>query len=235
MSPLSLREHRDEHAPLPRRWDLAGLLGGKAIFVGWVIIVPMLVYPWWAVLGGYLVYSMIVSLIMAVTFQLAHCVGEADFASAEQLAAERRIWAVHEVETTVDFCPRNAVLGWMVGSLNFQIEHHLFPRVPHTPTRRSPRSSSATPSVTVSVTSPSTRCGRPSDRTTGTFARWGETVSRSRSTWADDPPDGGELRARLRSRGEWMAQTCRVGHGESHRPWASGRPADAGGGLLRDR
>ena len=39
---------------------------------------------------------------------------------------------MHEVETTVDFCPRNPVLTWMLGGLNFQIEHHLFPRVPHT-------------------------------------------------------------------------------------------------------
>jgi linoleoyl-CoA desaturase len=117
---------------LPRRWDFAGLIGGKVLFVGWAIVVPMLVYPWWAVLCGYLVYSMVVSLIMAVTFQLAHCVEEADFASAEQLAAEPRLWAVHEVETTVDFCPRNPVLSWLVGGLNYQIEHHLFPRVPHT-------------------------------------------------------------------------------------------------------
>jgi linoleoyl-CoA desaturase len=117
---------------LPRRLDLAGLVAGKLIFVGWAIVVPMLVYPWWAVVGAYLVYSMTVSLIMAVTFQLAHCVEEADFASAEQLATERRLWAVHEVETTVDFCPRNPVLSWLVGGLNFQIEHHLFPRVPHT-------------------------------------------------------------------------------------------------------
>jgi linoleoyl-CoA desaturase len=117
---------------LPRRWDLAGLVGGKMIFVGWAIAVPLLVYPWWAVVGAYLVYSMTVSLIMAVTFQLAHCVEEADFASAEELATERRLWAVHEVETTVDFCPRNAILSWMLGGLNYQIEHHLFPRVPHT-------------------------------------------------------------------------------------------------------
>ena len=40
---------------MPRRWDLAGFVGGKVIFVGWVIIVPMLIYPWWAVLSGYLV------------------------------------------------------------------------------------------------------------------------------------------------------------------------------------
>ena len=117
---------------LPRRWDLAGLVGGKVIFVGWAIVVPLLVYPWWAVLGAYLVYSMTVSLIMAVTFQLAHCVEEADFTSSEQLASKRRLWAVHEVETTVNFCPRNAVLSWVVGGLNYQIEHHLFPRVPHT-------------------------------------------------------------------------------------------------------
>ena len=117
---------------LPRRWDLAGLIGGKVIFVGWAIVVPMFVYPWWAVLGVYLAYSMVVSLIVAVTFQLAPCVEEADFASAEQLAIEPRLWAVHEVETTVDFCPRNPIISWMVGGLNYQIEHHLFPRVPHT-------------------------------------------------------------------------------------------------------
>jgi len=36
------------------------------------------------------------------------------------------------VETTVDFCPHNRVLTWALGGLNYQIEHHLFPRVPHT-------------------------------------------------------------------------------------------------------
>ena len=92
----------------------------------------MLVYPWYAVLGVYIGFTMITSLVMATTFQLAHCVEEASFASPDELRSERRIWAVHEVETTVDFCPRNPVLTWMLGGLNFQIEHHLFPRVPHT-------------------------------------------------------------------------------------------------------
>ena len=117
---------------VPRGWDLAGLLVGKAIFVTWTIAVPLLFYPWWAVAVGFLAFSMVMSLIMAVTFQLAHCVEEADFAGPGDLAAEKRLWAVHEVETTVDFCPRNPVLTWMLGGLNFQIEHHLFPRVPHT-------------------------------------------------------------------------------------------------------
>lgn len=116
----------------PKRWDLAGLVVGKALFIGWAIVVPLLVYPWWVVAVAYLGVAMVLSLVTATVFQLAHCVEEADFASPDELAATRRIWAVHEVETTVDFCPDNPVLSSVLGGLNFQIEHHLFPRVPHT-------------------------------------------------------------------------------------------------------
>jgi linoleoyl-CoA desaturase len=38
-------------------------------------------------------------------------------------------WMVHEMETTSNFAPRNRLLSWYVGGLNFQVEHHLFPRV----------------------------------------------------------------------------------------------------------
>jgi linoleoyl-CoA desaturase len=117
---------------MPRRWDLAGLLAGKALFVAWAIVAPLFVYPWWVVAAGYVGFTMATSLVTATTFQLAHCVEEAEFTSAEQLAATKKEWAVHEVETTVDFCPRNRVLTWVLGGLNFQIEHHLFPRVAHT-------------------------------------------------------------------------------------------------------
>jgi linoleoyl-CoA desaturase len=116
----------------PKRWDLAGLVGGKILFVGWAIVVPLLVYPWWVVLLGYVGFTMTTSLVTATTFQLAHCVEEAEFTTAEELEASKRVWAVHEVETTVDFCPRNSVLTWLLGGLNYQIEHHLFPRVAHT-------------------------------------------------------------------------------------------------------
>jgi len=116
----------------PKRWDLAGLIGGKLIFVTWAIAVPLLVYPWWVVFAGYVAFTMATSLVTATTFQLAHCVEEADFATPEAIAASGKPWAVHEVESTVDFCPRNPVLTWMLGGLNYQIEHHLFPRVAHT-------------------------------------------------------------------------------------------------------
>jgi linoleoyl-CoA desaturase len=130
----ALMRGRIGNSPLrtPRRWDLAGLVAGKVIFVCWAIAVPLLFYPWWVVAAGYVGFTMATSLVTATTFQLAHCVEEAGFASAEELTADKRLWAVHEVETTVNFCPRNAVLTWVLGGLNYQIEHHLFPRVAHT-------------------------------------------------------------------------------------------------------
>jgi linoleoyl-CoA desaturase len=118
---------------MPRGWDLAGLVGGRLVFLAWAVVAPLLVYPWWMVALGYGAVTFVIGFTMALTFQLAHCVEEASFVSAEELAAgERRPWAVHEIETTVDFCQRNRALTWLLGGLNFQIEHHLYPRLPHT-------------------------------------------------------------------------------------------------------
>jgi linoleoyl-CoA desaturase len=111
---------------------LAGLVGGKLFYITWAIVLPLLVYPWWVVASVYVGLSMAGSMVMAITFQLAHCVEEASFASPADVVLESRVWAVHEVETTVDFCPRNRLLTWALGGLNYQIEHHLFPKLPHT-------------------------------------------------------------------------------------------------------
>lgn len=40
-------------------------------------------------------------------------------------------WAVHQVETSVDFARENRAASWLLGGLNFQIEHHLFSRICH--------------------------------------------------------------------------------------------------------
>ena len=37
----------------------------------------------------------------------------------------------HQLETSVDFARDNRVLTWYLGGLNFQVEHHLFPKTCH--------------------------------------------------------------------------------------------------------
>ncbi len=116
----------------PRGWNLVALTVGKAIFVLWVFVLPLFFYPWTWVVVGYLAFMAVTSMVMAITFQLAHCVEEADFPSLHEAQSTPRDWATHEVETTVNFCPRNWFLTWTLGGLNYQIEHHLFPGVAHT-------------------------------------------------------------------------------------------------------
>jgi len=40
-------------------------------------------------------------------------------------------WAIHQIKTTANFATRNKVVSWLVGGLNFQVEHHLFPKISH--------------------------------------------------------------------------------------------------------
>ncbi len=118
--------------PRPRGWNLVIFIGGKALFFSLAFGLPMLLNPWWCVLALYGIASFVQGVTLGVVFQMAHCVEEAEF--PQPRAETGRIdssWAVHQVQTTVNFAPRNGLLTWFVGGLNFQIEHHLFPKICH--------------------------------------------------------------------------------------------------------
>lgn len=125
----------------PRGGDLAVLLSCKAVFLVIAIGVPMIFQPWWAVLLAGFFILWILGIVLAIVFQLAHCVEEADFTSEARLMKEAeedgpREWARHQVEHTVDFARSSRVLNWYLGGLNFQVEHHLLPGVCHVHYRR---------------------------------------------------------------------------------------------------
>jgi linoleoyl-CoA desaturase len=117
----------------PRGAELVAFFAGKAAFVGWALVVPALVFRSWWVVAPFALGALMLGMVLATVFQLAHIVPDAEFHAAG--AGERRLrasWAEHQVRTTVDFAPSNRLLGWYLGGLNFQIEHHLFPDVCHT-------------------------------------------------------------------------------------------------------
>ena len=118
--------------PRPKRWELLGFVGGKALFLTLAFGLPLLVHPLWIVLLFYALTVGLAGVVVSVVFQLAHCVEEAEFPLPQKNAGSmENAWAVHQVETTVDFARRSKVESWLLGGLNFQIEHHLFPRVCH--------------------------------------------------------------------------------------------------------
>ncbi len=118
--------------PPPKRWELIGFVGGKALFLTLAFGLPILFHPLWIVLLFYVLTVTLAGVVVSVVFQVAHCVAEAEFPlPPENSGSMENTWAVHQVETTVNFARRNRVESWLLGGLNFQIEHHLFPRVCH--------------------------------------------------------------------------------------------------------
>jgi linoleoyl-CoA desaturase len=83
-------------------------------------------------LAGYFTAAMSCGLLIAVVFQLAHVVEETTFSSAflDNKNVEDE-WAVHQIRSTANFATENKVVSWFTGGLNFQVEHHLFPRISH--------------------------------------------------------------------------------------------------------
>jgi Fatty acid desaturase len=69
---------------------------------------------------------------MSMVFQLPHCVEKAAFPLPQKVTGRMKTpWAEHQVQTAVNYSRSNPLLSWFVGGLNFQIEHHLFPRICH--------------------------------------------------------------------------------------------------------
>ncbi len=124
-----IRQHR---IPRPRGWDLVIFLTGKTSSIMLLLGIPMLVHSWWVVLLFYLAVTGVVGVVLTVVFQLAHCVGEAEFPlPAAETGKMSDSWAAHQVHTTVDFARKSRVLSWYLGGLNFQVVHHLFPKICH--------------------------------------------------------------------------------------------------------
>jgi len=80
---------------------------------------------------GFFVMHFVAGAILSTVFQLAHTVGEVDFPIPNDSSEIENAWAIHQMETTANFANNNSLLTWYVGGLNFQIEHHLFPKVCH--------------------------------------------------------------------------------------------------------
>ena len=75
---------------------------------------------------GFVIFTCVAGFVLSLVFQLAHTVEHTAFPVANmdtnKLEDE---WAVHQIKTTANFATNNPVVSWLVGGLNFQIEHHL--------------------------------------------------------------------------------------------------------------
>lgn len=105
----------------------------KVFYLVVYIALPIKVWGFLPWLAGYFVMNATMGLILSLVFQLAHVVENTEFEHVplDMTKHIETAWAEHQMKTTSNFAMTNKFINWYVGGLNFQVEHHLFPKVSH--------------------------------------------------------------------------------------------------------
>ncbi len=116
----------------PRK-EIIRLFFYKAIYYTLFLVIPLVVIDlaWYWILVGFVAAHFVEGLTMAVIFMLAHVIEGTSFPEPGLKGRIDMPWADFQMYTTADFAIKNKVVNYLFGGLNFQVEHHLFPKVCH--------------------------------------------------------------------------------------------------------
>lgn len=109
------------------------LIVTKMIYYVAFLLIPILMLPfaWYWIVVFFLVMHFTSGFILTVIFQTAHVVPTSRYPLPDENNTLDSNWAIHQLSSTSDFAPRNRILSWFIGGLNYQVEHHLFPNICH--------------------------------------------------------------------------------------------------------
>ncbi|UZD22511.1 acyl-CoA desaturase [Algoriphagus halophytocola] len=83
------------------------------------------------ILLAFVAMHFVTGFTITMVFQIAHIVEVVDFPVADHEGIVEGERMLHQLATTCNFSPNSRALGWFVGGLNYQVEHHLFPDICH--------------------------------------------------------------------------------------------------------
>lgn len=109
------------------------IIAVKVFYFFVFIYMPVWIFglPLYQVLTGFFLMHFFSGVVLTTVFQLAHTVEGTTHPLPDESGTIENNWAIHQMNTTVNFARHNKWISWYVGGLNFQVEHHLFPRVCH--------------------------------------------------------------------------------------------------------
>jgi linoleoyl-CoA desaturase len=111
--------------------DHIGFWAAKVLYFLALVVLPIYMVGFVKWLVGFLIASMTTGFVLSIVFQLAHTVEHTHFPLPTDANKIENDWATHQINTTANFATKNKLISWLVGGLNFQIEHHLFPKISH--------------------------------------------------------------------------------------------------------
>jgi linoleoyl-CoA desaturase len=104
----------------------------KLVYVFLFLVLPLIRLGLAETLTGYLITAFVCGWVISIIFQMAHLVEGASFPVPDTITRKvNEDWTIHQLATTANFSTNSKIVSWFSGGLNFQIEHHLFPRISH--------------------------------------------------------------------------------------------------------
>lgn len=104
----------------------------KILYIIMYLVLPIYLNGFIIGILGFLFMHFVFGFTMAIVFQLAHLVDTTEFVEdTPPVTIVEDEWMVHQLKTTSDFARRNKLISWLLGGLNFQVEHHLFTNISH--------------------------------------------------------------------------------------------------------
>ncbi len=105
----------------------------KIAYFSYTLVLPIIIAPVspWIVILGFLAMHFITGLLISMVFQVAHIMPDTAFPLPDKNGHIEGDWISHQLATTTNFSPKSKIFSWLIGGLNYQIEHHLLPNICH--------------------------------------------------------------------------------------------------------
>ncbi|WP_289029387.1 acyl-CoA desaturase [uncultured Algoriphagus sp.] len=109
------------------------VLAWKVVYFAFTLGIPMIFSPFGVgqILLAFLVLHFITGLSISLVFQTAHIMPDVVFPVMDENGMVEGERMIHQLVTTCNYSPKSRIFSWMIGGLNYQVEHHLFPDICH--------------------------------------------------------------------------------------------------------
>ena len=109
------------------------ILSWKLAYYAFILGLPILFSPFGLgeILLAFLALHFVTGLSISLVFQTAHIMPDVEFPQADENGMVEGERMLHQLATTCNYSENSRIFSWMIGGLNYQVEHHLFPDVCH--------------------------------------------------------------------------------------------------------
>jgi len=112
---------------------LISMTAWKLFYYSYALVLPIIMLPfaWWLILLAFISMHFVTGLLVSIVFQIAHIMPVNEFPLPDDNGIINDNWYGHQFATTSNFSPNSNLLFWLIGGLNYQVEHHVLPDVCH--------------------------------------------------------------------------------------------------------